>query len=1186
MSDPRIKRIEELIADYEAADKTMSEANVEAYFVARLFEILGWEQTPTVWNRQAYVRGAGYADVGLQIENRPVIFLEAKRFGKLRRPTTVVPTVVQIPLLEEDVILSSASRRAQKIDRTPDEKQAMRYARTKGIKWAILTNFERLILFDADEERIVLAFDSSQEYIDRFDDLKLLARDQVAKGSLEWYKGLRGKPDVDADFYEFLTDWRVRLAQDIYDHNRDPGSPLLNEVSGVDMDLLLQAVQRTLDRLIIIRYADDVGALLQHDVLESKLVAFLGMKAYAQQYEFQQDINRFYRSFYREHDTNIFAPGHICERVRISNDCLMGLVSDLSNISFRKFTSDILGNTYESYLGQKLKLVNGKIVPEVRKDIRKGEGIYYTPRYIVEYIVDHTLGRWLYGTANGKHDGEPLAERRTIADIADLQVLDPAMGSGSFLIYAFDVLADFYERENAHIEAENAAAWEKWSKERLQKGMFGKEGEMPVLQEPEPYYIEKILQEHLYGVDLDSEAVEIASVNLIMRAFDRLKNGTGKGHRKLPLILRQNLKGGDSLISGVRSPEDLEPFREDIIELIEKRAELRRLRGDEERAAKLIEIEELAAPVNAALNESLRKYFGDQLAAKRPFNWQVEFPEAFDLRHLEEKRGFTVVIGNPPYIRPHKLQDDYKTALWARYPTFVAKSDIYACFLHRGLELSKDQGMLSYIVSNTWLSLESFAKIRRYILDHSCIVFLSNPLSSVFPDATVETIVVGLKKEAEAKVREQHEIFYNEFHDDKVERVRLIPQHVYYSTHLNLFDLAWDAVSARILDKMNKSSKPLEEFVNFFYGLKTADDKLFLTYTPSTLEHKKLLRRSDFDRYSTEYRGEYVWYVPEQMRAHRKTARPGEPERFESPKIMVQDIGKRLVATLDQERYYVKDALLLLLKKGSKYSLEYLLALINSALLNYCYTRSFITLSVAKNALLSLPIYQINFSNPIEKVQHGRLVELAQRMLDLNKAKQKAEKAFAETLKGYEREYASLWDAYYDHSEYVKAGTALRPYIARQPLIDANEEGEVTGIQVDEELTKESLFIRAEISGAWRDVARLAITDEDFRLFLLFALRQFLEEKQRKKVWSRGKILGGVLRALKVPVLVPAKAELNIARIGELMAEFRAKCPSEALRLTELERTLQHTDSEIDERVYELYGITKDERQIIEENLR
>jgi len=103
MPDSPIAAIENLIQDYRAADKDTTEANVEAAFVARLFAILGWAtDDPTVWNRQVFVRGAGFADVGLQIQHKPVLFLEAKRFGKLKGPASAAANLSHIAQLMAD----------------------------------------------------------------------------------------------------------------------------------------------------------------------------------------------------------------------------------------------------------------------------------------------------------------------------------------------------------------------------------------------------------------------------------------------------------------------------------------------------------------------------------------------------------------------------------------------------------------------------------------------------------------------------------------------------------------------------------------------------------------------------------------------------------------------------------------------------------------------------------------------------------------------------------------------------------------------------------------------------------------------------------------------------------------------------------------------------------------------------
>ena len=103
MPDPRLTAIENLIQDYRAADKDMTEANVEAAFVARLFAVLGWAiDDPTVWNRQVFVRGGGFADVGLQIQHKPVLFLEAKRFGKLKGSASAAANLARVTQLMAD----------------------------------------------------------------------------------------------------------------------------------------------------------------------------------------------------------------------------------------------------------------------------------------------------------------------------------------------------------------------------------------------------------------------------------------------------------------------------------------------------------------------------------------------------------------------------------------------------------------------------------------------------------------------------------------------------------------------------------------------------------------------------------------------------------------------------------------------------------------------------------------------------------------------------------------------------------------------------------------------------------------------------------------------------------------------------------------------------------------------------
>ena len=374
------------------------------------------------------------------------------------------------------------------------------------------------------------------------------------------------------------------------------------------------------------------------------------------------------------------------------------------------------------------------------------------------------------------------------------------------------------------------------------------------------------------------------------------------------------------------------------------------------------------------------------IAGDKAFDWQKEFPQVF------AKGGFDVVIGNPPYVRPHYLDEDTKRHLWKVFPTYERKADLYVCFMEKAIELVKHNGLTSFIVSDGWLRLDSFEKIRNYILQNTSVLRIVDFTKDVFESATVKTCIFVFHKKlidsniVQAAVIEDiadlNNIDYNHIRQD-----------AFTATYKNVFDLSIDDSSTALKNRMLSISHSLGESFSLAFGLKTGDDERFLTFNPSiSPDCKKLVRGADVSRWTIAFKGEYVIYQPEQMRMNKTTARPGTAERFEQPKVLVRDTGGGLMATFDDSAYYAKDVIIIEDENKSNNLLKALAATLNSKLLRWYYETTFPTLHVQRDELASLPILTLS------ETDESSLSSLADKMLSLHKDLQEKRSRFLRRL--------------------------------------------------------------------------------------------------------------------------------------------------------------------------------------------
>src|SRR3989338_7504243 len=467
------EKLKLLVTDFKDNNsyyKKLSEADVEDKLVNELFvNILGWDKKD--YEKRAKVRRGdkgGSADYAFKINDRIVFFLEVKK--------------VTIPL-----------------DKEADE-QVISYALSKKIPFAVSTNFEQLKIFcvEESEERKVIfrAFSNPDDYLTKFDDLLLLSKDSFEQGLLlkEAVKEERLKKRVSIDKVLLEDFWRVRtlIANDI--EKNKSGKYNINEKDEI--------VQRILDRLIFIRKCEDMGINPENLTLEEiKHVA--ESRAYSH-------LKTLFSKYDQVYNSGLFTPNkdNDCDSITINGEIIQTLIGYLYESHDKKYKynfewidADVLGQVYEQYLGKILaQTKSGKAKLKEGQAHRKEQGIYYTPTYIVDYIVKNTVC-------------ELLKDKKV--DANKIKILDPACGSGSFLIKAFDYI-----------------------RKHLSNGETAKQHR---LDSQGSYSIKtEILKNNIFGVDLDNKAVEITKLNLLLKAAEKF--------RKLPKELDNHICWGNSLI--------------------------------------------------------------------------------------------------------------------------------------------------------------------------------------------------------------------------------------------------------------------------------------------------------------------------------------------------------------------------------------------------------------------------------------------------------------------------------------------------------------------------------------------------------------------------------------------------------------------------------------------------------------
>lgn len=693
----KIQELTENFADKLDFIKTSGqykEAQIEDEFIKPLFRYLNWnisnEGIKNPAEREFIVQAQGKngkePDYLLQLNKNPLFYIEAKHSKyDLQKKTEFIWQAYSYSYSTQ------SKAKFQKVD------------------FALLTDFEEFRFFDCTfpvknhqtlNNYCVIDW-KYQDYIQNFDRLwEYFERENVRNGSLEKLyinekKIKENRIPPDKAFLKDLDDekdgWRIKLAKDIKKYQPD-----------FSAEFITQSVQLILDRFIFIKVLSDRD--IEEDIIKNLVIKISSIKDKEEGiiYDECRDV---FDSLDKTYNGSIFTKRSELDEVKVSNKILLEILKDLlpenSRYNFKVIPIEILGTIYEQFLGKVVVTTDKRASIDYKPEVRKAGGVYYTPDYIVDYIVEKTVG-------------EKLKECKKFEDLLEIKICDPACGSGSFLITAYDHLIrwtiSYYESKIKTDTTANSSSSELKgiSKDERKLVYLDSDGQVRLTSKIK----RDILKSCIYGVDIDAQAVEVTKMSLSLKALENTNhyevyNERTLFHTTILPTLEGNIKCGNSLV-GTDIYEDSKLFSI----------------SDKEKSK-----------INA-------------------FDWQYEFINIFNIDNNEilKVNGFDCIIGNPPYIRIQALKvsspeivqyfgNKYETGRTGNY-------DIYILFVEKALKsLLNRKGLFGFILPSKFFTTDYGETLRSLIIkDKHLTQLIDFKHEQVFEGPSTYTCLLFLSK--------------------------------------------------------------------------------------------------------------------------------------------------------------------------------------------------------------------------------------------------------------------------------------------------------------------------------------------------------------------------------------------------------------------------------------------------------
>jgi type I restriction-modification system DNA methylase subunit/predicted type IV restriction endonuclease len=759
--------------------------------------------------------------------------------------------------------------------------QLRRYGWSAKLSLSILTNFAEFAVYDcrikpnvsdkASAARVL--YTTFENYTGDWEKIAtIFSKTAIAKGSFDRYSEdmtrKRGTAEVDAAFLTEIEGWREALAKNIASRN-----------AGISVRELNTAVQRTIDRIIFLRIAEDrgieqYGRLRDLALRKDVYVALANIFRQADR-RYNSGLFHFDPSDGSSETLDTFTL-QLSIDDRVLKEILRSLYYPDSPYEFQVFPADILGQVYEQFLGRVIRLVGKSAIVEEKPEVKKAGGVFYTPTFVVRYIVKQVLTPLLEGQTPAQIGG--LDKRKK--DAAPMRILDPACGSGSFLIEVYQTVLDWYRDRYVAEEPEKHAKGRRPKLYRDER----REWRLTIAER------RRILLDHIYGVDIDQQAVEVTKLSLLLKVLEGENADLIAAQmslfqmRALP-DLGSNIKCGNSLVG--------HDFYED--------------------RQSTIFSENARAKINA-------------------FGWEEEFAFKFD-----------ALVGNPPYGGDYTQEE--KLYFQSRFTYRKGKPETYLFFVEQGMQLLRPEGLLGCIVPNAWLTNFYGLQVRDLLLNGYAITCVTDLEPVKVFKATVDTCVVIVKNAASTI---QSRVTVARSGVDRTIRPEFrVRQSQWKADPEKIFNVYASESDLRTMTKMASSGQTLRDIVEYSQGVipyKTKEEgarNLHIGNKQKDHGWKPLLESAEqVEEFRVAQPDAFIHYGRWLWCAR-------EPRFFERPKILFHRLRKKLprqlVGAMECSGAVNRHALsnLILLPTRDEDELWAVLALFNSDMVNWWFVKRY-----------------------------------------------------------------------------------------------------------------------------------------------------------------------------------------------------------------------------------------------------